>query len=227
MDDNKFFKLVWRINGLTILVVGFLSLIVLLYVVYESFSFVTRDRSVRNIVNIEDAKDIKEELHFGHMSEIKGSSYVLIPLISDQNYSQVYFSKSSSSARNYLFLNSNTNEKTWLLRHNNFLFDDNDILYKKNDIDDEDKPLAHLFEIIKTDTNSDKRLNRQDLMTIALSKIDGTNYIEVIEDINSYIGHKVNDNGSLLVLYKKGGVAYSANIDLSDFKIINETVLSQ
>lgn len=59
MEDNKFFKLVWRFNGLLISVAGILAIGVLLFAVYQIFKDVTRDRNTQNIVNIEESSEVK------------------------------------------------------------------------------------------------------------------------------------------------------------------------
>ncbi len=225
MDDNKFFKLVWRINGLMIFAVVAVSFVLLVFATYKVFNEVTRDRNVRNVVNVENSGEMTETFQLGHMHGIKGSPYVLIPLNSDQNYAQAYASKSSLSVRNYLFLNTNTNEVSWLLENNEYLLNRRVMLYTETEDVEENLPLAHLYEVIKSDTNSDNRLNRNDLITLALSRIDGTGYTEVVKEIDSLIGHKINEQGVLLVLYKKDSEAFSAHINLTNFTLSNKTNL--
>ena len=85
----------------------------------------------------------------------------MIPLNSDQSYAQSYYSKSSSSARNYLFINSKDNEKHWLFGTNKYLVSDVALLSEKDYDSDSSKVRVILYRIVKNDTNGDKRLTEQ------------------------------------------------------------------
>ena len=115
MEENKFFKLVWRFNGLIISIAGLLAIVVLLFASYEIYKSTTRDRSTRNIVNIDEGEEIDEKWRYGQLNEVVGTNYFMLPLHSDQTFSRAYFSKSSYSTRNYLFINTETSEKSGCL----------------------------------------------------------------------------------------------------------------
>jgi len=83
MEENRFFRLVWRFNGLVILVAGVLAIVIFLFVTYKFFQDVSRDRSVRNIVNIEKNAQIEEGWQLGRLSRISENE-IMIPLHSDQ-----------------------------------------------------------------------------------------------------------------------------------------------
>ncbi len=88
-----------------LLVAGVLAIGVLCFAGYGIFRETTRERQVRNIVNVADESDVDEKWRLGYMKGIDGSPYLMIPLHSDQSYAQSYYSKSSYSTRNYLFIN--------------------------------------------------------------------------------------------------------------------------
>lgn len=115
-EDSRFFRFVWRFNGLVIMAAGLLAVGVLAFSVYKIFQDVKRDRTARNIINVQQENNIKETWQLGYMTGIEGSPYVMIPLSSGQDYSASYYSQSTQSVRNYLFINSQNNENTGCLK---------------------------------------------------------------------------------------------------------------
>ena len=82
-----------------------------------------------------------------------------------------------------------------------------------------------IYKIVKQDSNKDGRLTTDDLQTIALSMPDGTGYQEIIDDVDNFVGQSIVDKNTLLLVYQKKGIGFSARVDLLEFVITNETVL--
>jgi hypothetical protein len=197
-----------------------LAIGVLAFAGYKIIKDVTRERNIRNIVNVQEENNVKEKWQLGYMSNIQGSPYVMIPLNSDQSYAQSYYGKSSSSARNYLFINSLKNEKHWLFETNQYLIAGTDFLSEKEYGSDEREVRAILYKIVKSDTNHDERLTNDDLQTVGLSLPSGKRYREILNGIDLFI-----DKDTLLIVFQRKGIGFSANVNLSDFTISNETEL--
>jgi len=225
MEENKYFRLIWRFNGLIIMCAGVLAIGVLAFAGYNIFKETTRERNIQNIVNVQEENNIEEKWQLGHMTNIKGSQYIMIPLNSNQSYAQSYYSKSSSSARNYLFIDSHRNEKHWLFKTNQYLIADTDLLSENEYGSDKRDVRAILYKIVKEDTNNDKRLTDKDLQTVGLSFPNGKGYKEILNGIDLFIGHRLIDKNTLLIVFQRKGVGFSANVNLSDFTISNETEL--
>ena len=121
MEENNFFKVVWRFNSLLFAIAGFLGIIIMLFAGYHIVQDIFRDRSARNVVNVSEDQDVKEEWFLGNMRSISGTDIVTISLNSDQSFTQSYYSKSGYSVRNYLFIDTKTKEKHWLLQTNKYL----------------------------------------------------------------------------------------------------------
>jgi hypothetical protein len=225
MEESRFFKFIWRFNGLVIMVAGVLAIGVLAFAGYKIVGDATRERSTHNIVNVQVDKTIEEKWKLGYMSHIQGSSYVMIALNSDQSYAQSYYSKSTSSARNYLFINGQNNERTWLFETNQYLVTDTDILSVKESGSNEQKVEAILYRVVKKDTNNDHRLTDDDLLSIGLSLPSGKGYKELLDGIEVFVGQNHIEKNKVLVVFQKGGVGYSANINLKEFAVSNITQL--
>jgi hypothetical protein len=225
MTENRFFTFIWRFNGIAIMLTTLVVIIVggvLGVVMYRDF---TRQRAVTNIVNVEGAGNVSEKLRLGQSSPIEGTSYLMVPLTSDQAYSQSYYDKSSYSQRNVLFVDTKGTGSHWLFDTNEYLIINDNYIAERGE-QQKPKPVkAILYLVVKADTNHDKRLTDNDTKTIGLSSPDGSNYKEVIAEVDLLVGHHLIDNDSLIVVYQKQGMGYSARVALSDFSVLSRTEL--
>ncbi|MCW8864610.1 MAG: hypothetical protein OQK22_06940 [Colwellia sp.] len=220
MEDNKFFKLIWRFNGLVISVAGVLALGLLVFATYKLFQDVTRERTTRNIVNIENNTEIKESWRLGQFSELNDRKLLMIPLHSDQSFDRAYFSKSSNSTRNYLFINTETSEERWLFNHTNYLIERSDKL-RLGDYNSNEPIVAILYQLVMLDSDQDNRLSPDDLTTIAITKPDGSDYQELIKEVELIVDHTLLNKNELFLIYQKGGVSYSAVLNIDSRVLTN------
>ena len=214
MEENKFFKLVWRFNGLIISVAGILAVGLLAFATYKLFQDVTRERTTRNIVNIEENAEIKENWKLGQFSEINDGKILMLPLNSDQSFDRAYFSKSSNSTRNYLFINTDTSKEKWLFNHTDYLIERSDRL-RLGDYNSKEPIVAILYQLVKLDSDHDNRLSAADLTTIAITNPDGSAYEELIKEVELIVDHTLLNKNELFLIYQKAGVSYSAVLNLN------------
>ena len=216
MQENKFFHFVWRFNALLIMTSGLLAVAFLLFALVSEI-LNNRDRLSNNIVNVDRDTEIIENLEISDYREVKGTSYVFFPLKSAQSYSRgSYSSKSTSSQRNYLFVDLKTSkDKRWLLPDNKSLIV-NDVQIPDLVVAGE-PTLAILYTLVTQDTNGDRRLTASDLLTIGISKPDGKNYRVVAEGVNKLLGYKPIDDSQIAVVYKRDRSIYSQSIDLNNW----------
>ena len=66
MEENKFFRYVWRINGLILMITGLLAIGVLVFAGYKIYTETSRERNTRNIVNVQEETQIKEIWKLGY-----------------------------------------------------------------------------------------------------------------------------------------------------------------
>ncbi|WP_445427383.1 hypothetical protein [Alishewanella sp. HL-SH05] len=220
MEDNKFFKLVWRFNGLLISVAGILAIGVLLFAMYQIFKDVTRERNAQNIVNIEKSGEVKQNWRLGHVIHLSSHKTLMIPLNSDQSFDRGYFSKSSNSTRNYLFINTETNTEQWLFDHTNYLIESTNQL-RIGDYDSNTPVLAIFYNLVKLNTNNDNQLTPSDLISISMSKPNGSGYKEIITDVEQVIGNTLLSETELLIIYQLNGKSLISIINLTNFELSN------
>lgn len=231
MEENKAFRIIWRFNAVLILLAGIGALCLVLILSYTFFKDKTRDRSVSNIVDIEKKVDAENEWTLGKLSNISGSQSSWIALFSEQKYRSGSTRKYSSSVRNYMFINRASNDKYWLVTHNQFLFiDTNFIRPKANTLEYIDKkPLAPteaiLYSLVKSDTNGDDKLTKKDLVTIAISQNDGTRLTELLQNIDYLNGYTIINKNKVMIVYQQDNIAYSAIVNLSSFTLSNKEIL--
>ena len=226
MEDNKFFRLIWRFNALVIMSSGLLTIVVLLFAAVQIFQESFGNRQVNNIVNVAQETKIKETYSIRHFREVSGTPYLIFSLSSNQSYRHTsYSSKSTAAKRNYLFVNSKTNSKQWLfLEHKNLIVDDYFIVDEtaKNKL-----IKAILYTVVTKDTNQDSRLTSSDLITIAIGDPSGEKYQEIVTDVKFYLGFKNLEDDQILVIYDKNDTIYSVKVDIDDFVVSQASKISK
>ena len=225
MEESKVFKNIWRFNAIVIMLVGVLGVALALFACIMIFKEITRDRSVRNIVNIEESPAKKEEWQLGGITTISGSDLFMIPLHSEQSYSRGSYSKSASSTRNHLFIDVINNKKYWLFGKNDYLITQTNQLPNTRYDEQSKDTKAILYYVVKSDTNNDKALTSSDLLTVAISKPNGKGYVELLKDIDFVNGYKTVNEKSVIIVFQRDNIGYWANIDLESLSISGEEQL--
>ncbi len=226
MEDNKLFKNIWRFNALIIAAVGVLGIIVLLFTLFMIVQEITGNKYRSEVVNIDSATNIEETFRLGSINHVKGSETVIVPLYSDQSFSLGYSgSKSTASTRNLLFSNMASETNSWLLPTNEYLIAEYRLVNESNTWDEEKDVISILYYIVKSDTNKDERLTRNDRLILALSTPEGEQFTEVLEDVDNVLGYDVLDGDIMAVMFNREGKGYTAYINLADFSITKEFAL--
>ena len=205
-NENGFFKHVWRFNALAIAGAATTCILLGLYGGLMIFKEETRPRRVTNVVNIDQQDKVLEEFSLGTPSTIAATSYVRVPLYRGQSYSVgSIYSKGSQQVVNLLFLNSSTNESRWLFNGVGQLVLDSHVMFNKlKDAPDQPRAaVAVVYVVVEKDTNGDKRLTEKDVISLATSATDGTNYRKLIEGIDQLYSVQQIADDKVLVLYQK------------------------
>jgi len=229
MQENRFFRFVWRFNAVVLMIVGILAIVLLGFGGYQIFEEILGEEAPAKTVDVGGGSIADEKWRLGQLQNIEGSPYVMIPLFSDQGVDSSYSSKASStSSHNLLFINCEDNQKRWLFPANDFLVVRKCLLPEGDYFSSckRDQPVkAILYQIAKKDTNGDGRLTENDEKTVALSLPSGLGYKEILHDVDVFVGQKVLDEETLLIVFQKQEIGYSVNVSLKDFSLSEVTEL--
>jgi hypothetical protein len=185
-------------------------------------------------LNLAEDETDEEKWSLGHPNKIGESDFYYIPLESEKldeskgtivegfGGSSSYFT--STRSKNALFLNGKTNTSKWLFKSVNQLITDIKVV-SSYEHSRRSKALALSFEIINSDTNQDGKFDNFDKRTFAISKIDGSNYTEVIEGYSKIVESNLNMEGNLFVVFINNNEVFSMIVNLSNFKIIDKKLL--
>jgi hypothetical protein len=75
------------------------------------------------------------------------------------------------------------------------------------------------YEVVKSDTNQDGRLTKDDKRTIGISDPTGDRYSELITNIDQILGYEMLTENSLLIFYRIDTKNYIADINISERRI--------
>ena len=217
MEQKGFFKWLWRINGVVILI----AVLAFFWLFYDNE---IRDRHHeprhQDVIDSMIQEPKSEELSFGQAVKIGGSNYNMLPLVSKNSLVDIpyiiYEGKTSGKlARNILFINKKENSSVWLFKDNNQVIEAYSVfpssypyVYGK-----EPKFIPKIIYYKVLDRNGKNR-------DLALSDISGKNYRVIAKNIGRLISVDNSDKNSLLFIYQKDGVGHSL-VHYMQFSIFN------
>lgn len=235
MNATKFFRYLWRINAVLILLT---ALIACGLVGFTAINLMFFGRGVAaEAVQVEPEPEAEpEKPDLASFQEVKGAPILRAPLTFGKRFRHKTLSGSgaSYSTRNYLFLDLETMEMEtrWLFPTNKQLIAESSEL---NEIVPGDEPgttklqtIAFLYVTIDADTNGDKQLTTDDKLTLAYSRPDGTGYTSAITGIDEVLGSEtIKDTAKHVVAYEADGKWHTAVISLRTFEVVQEGELDR
>lgn len=74
---------------------------------------------------------------------------------------------------------------------------------------------AVLYQVVKADTNKDKKLDREDQKTIAIADVNGGNYQELVTGIDRVLNIHAQSKDQRIAFYQAGTDYFAASINIS------------
>jgi len=229
MKKRSIFHYLWSFNSVVITLFVLLGIGFLLFSVFGGL-FGGREHPV--ITNLAPDPDGNEKWVLGSIQDIEGSSWVLMPLISERkalsapdpgmrkalhSYSGGY----STPSRNVLFVNQETRDMHWLFPKNAQLVTSIEMVsrvprYERGRVAD-----AILYHVVTSDTNADGKLSTEDATDIAASKTDGTACTTIATTVDRVFGVRASRAGTFILLYQSHGRGYVSGVRLADMAVID------
>ena len=232
MEQNRFFKWLWRINAIGLfflLGAGLYS-----FIKSEIRNLSRQEIIAEPITSVANDPKGVEKWVLRYAIEIEGSDYTMISLISEyskvKSVEQMKYARtnnvarySSDLAKNILFINSKNNISSWLFHTNNQLIVECMPLvdYEKK----QKKAKVIYYKVIDKDTTGDKIITLEDKQNFAVSDVTGKNYKVILSAIERVISMRNIDDKELHIVYQKDGVGHSLKYDINKFETISDVVL--
>jgi hypothetical protein len=124
---------------------------------------------------------------------------------------------SSSKQFNYIFLNTQTKESVKLLPKSDSLFTRLEKIGKKNPKGEFTKIDAIWYQVVK---DGSKKLEERPKSTIATSTVSGTNYTELIPQVDRVLNTFQSGATKILMVYELNKKYFIAELDLGERKVI-------
>ena len=244
MEQNKFFKWLWRINaiGLFFLLGAGLYSFIKSTMRHHRPNYELRE-PITSVA--EDPKGV-EKWTLGYEKVVYGSDYTMVSLVSkyskvksieQMNYSRINNTEiyNENLAKNILFINRKKNSFSWLFPTNNQLIvefspflDGVDGMYTTPyppQSTEKIKAKVIYYKTIDQDTNGDKILTREDKQSFALSDVSGKKYTVIVREIDRIVSMHSVDNKELHLIYQQNGVGYALKVDMETFKVMSDVLL--
>lgn len=236
MEQNKFFKWLWRLNGLIIFIASIAFSFIALTEIYKKYTHKPLKQEM--IVSVADDPKKEEKWQLGHLINIIGSDTLILPLVSENlkvpshhKGSAMYESDGRGSyyqrqyvSKNLLFINTLTNESFWLFKGFDRLILHTELFHKELHFPYK-KVIAIFFQMMAKDTNNDHIINFEDQPSLFISNPDGSNYRIVIDSYERIISKSFVEDDKVLIVFQNEGVGYSLLLQLNTFKVLSKREL--
>lgn len=224
MTASRFFRLVWRANGVLVLLGFLLAGAGAIAVVFASVSFgVDRPATDSATARTEDG----DPLELGDAEEVPGTPFVLLPLATRGSYGKFSSGGEGSVTRNLLFFDSASGATRWLRPDHRGVVADRAFLHALAPAGrEEDGPVRFVrYEIVAADTDGDGEVTDGDARAVAVSGPGGEELAVVLPDADAILGYRELAGDTLLVFHRRGVDHLVARVDLAGRKVVRTTKL--
>ncbi len=203
---------------------AFLSVLVLSLVGCQKLRQAIPDPQAQNPAKTE-AEKAAEKRSLSPFEILEGTPYRIARVTETEasrglSLSSSGYSESGSNARNVIVLNAETKESVKLLPKSNFILSR---LEKVGRVDEKGKLVkveALWYLIIRADSNGDQKLDYQDKSAIATSTISGTNYTELIPQVDRVLNAFQAGPTKISVVYELDRKYFVADLDLGVRRVL-------
>lgn len=178
-------------------------------------------------VTVAEAQKALDKRSLAPFIILEGTPYKLGAVVELEGKDRGFLSGSSSSYKgdsyayskqfNYIFLNTQTKESVKLLPKSDSLFTRLERIGKKNPKGEFTKVDAIWYQVVK---DGSKKLEERPKSTIATSTVSGTNYTELIPQVDRVLNTFQSGTTKILMVYELNKKYFIAELDLGERKVI-------
>ncbi|KPN63241.1 hypothetical protein SAMN04488527_10221 [Aliiroseovarius crassostreae] len=216
MDDLGFFKFIWRFNALAL--AGILVLVAGVFTWQVVLKDVLRDRSAREVVNIDPEDTTLVETRVIRVNgPVAGQGLFRVSLVAEQGYDSGYASKDTyDSVLNTGFYDPSTGVTRWVFSGNEQLITNVEGLYGETPGEQrvKDRPVrGYLLTFVDQDSSGDRRLSHSDRKSVMALGPDGQGGTVILSDLTAAPQIWGLEGGAVVLFYEKDGARFSAQYD--------------
>lgn len=220
---NTFDRILWRTNGILLLVAILGITLTIVYSFSQSTIFSSRQNEA-SVITTDDNKR-KTYLHLGSGLVITGSSLLRCPLFDSESDSKFSSSGYGRGTRNYLFIEPTSLKSWWLLpSHTSIIRDYKDLLSPQNG--DKKKVIATVYEVVSKDTNGDSKIDSDDDVTAFFSKNLDEKSIELTKDAKRILSIDQISDTEALIVFQTSAETKAKTIRIENGNTILENTIS-
>lgn len=231
MNSSRLFRAIWRVNGVLVLLA---FVLVIGGTVVAAIASAWSGRHDRAEPPAAVVAATGEELSFGAVEELQGSSVVVLPLLG-RRPSKLDFSSGGGgvATRNLLFYDAGSGAAQWLRPdHRAAILDHQQLRASGAEHHGvvasapADDPVRWIrYELATADTNHDGEIDGDDGIQVALTGIDGKELAVAIDGIDTVLGYAAPGKGKVVVFFRKGNADLAGEIDLATRKLVRTVPL--
>ena len=217
---TDFFRRLNSILG-TVILLGILAAVAIplvsMFVTYD-------DATIQLPTDPNDAESETVKLRMGGLISIAGHDHHYVELHGRAD--TAYASYGVQRTRNLLFIHAESLETRWLFPTHQQLILETSHLAKEAPAEKQEV-LALLYEIVESDSDGDGKLNREDQLSLAISRADGSGYKVLAKGLMTVISKQLSDDDKrLLVLSQRDNAVRLDSFLMEDFSALEGKVLA-
>ncbi|PUB80973.1 MAG: hypothetical protein DBP02_19620 [gamma proteobacterium symbiont of Ctena orbiculata] len=231
MDRSRLFDVINKINSVLLLVVLVGGGILIITGIVLSNQWQDR-RAVQ--VTPDDGGDEEIELILRDITDVPGHDTQYVKLHSRARGGKFSSYSGGGETRNVLFFRGVNLNTHWLYDEHTFYISEFAVLknkvdkYLDSEKDKKEIAKAIYIEVIKSDTNRNEELDRNDAISVALADTNGENLKVIESDVQSVIDYNlVDEYRQLVLLFQKNDKVILKKFSLSTFEMLSENVIDE
>ena len=225
MTAHRFFRIVWRINAIVLLIAAAAALVILSIAAVGLGGEMLRAKVRSDAVKVAGQRVETSRYQFEGFELLPGTSVLRAPLVVYESYG---FASSGGgrAARNYLYYDSRTRNAHWLLQGNEKLISWNCALKTSPTPPESPRFLAALYAVVESDSDHDGQLSSSDQSFVLLTDAAGVQQTRILDRVSSIQGCETLSPSSAVLFYVSNAELRAATLDLGQLKIETDASLA-